>query len=155
LLVNLLQAAFTELHDDEAYYWLYAQFLDWGYFDHPPMVALFIDAGTSLFHSKLSLRLFTAICNTLAVYLLWQLAREYCVKPRLFILLFSSIVLFHVYSFITTPDSPLFFFTVSFFLLFRRYLEQDSYKLAVTLGVIIALMLYSKYHAILVIFFSL
>src|SRR5690606_38092108 len=82
-------------------------------------------------------------------------AREYCVKPRLFILLFSSIVLFHVYSFITTPDSPLFFFTVSFFLLFRRYLEQDSYKLAVTLGVIIALMLYSKYHAILVIFFSL
>lgn len=155
LLVNLFQAAFTELHDDEAYYWLYAQFLDWGYFDHPPMVALFIDAGTSLFHSKLSLRLFTVISNTLAVYLLWQLASAYSVKPRLFILLFSSIVLFHVYSFITTPDSPLFFFTVSFFLLFRKYLEQDSYKLAVALGMIIALMLYSKYHAVLVIFFSL
>jgi hypothetical protein len=22
--------------DDEAYYWVYSKFLDWGYFDHPP-----------------------------------------------------------------------------------------------------------------------
>ncbi len=155
LLVNLFQAALTELHDDEAYYWLYAQFLDWGYFDHPPMVALFIDAGTTLFHGTLSLRLLTVISNTLAVYLLWRLAREQGIKPGLFILLFSSVVLFHVYSFITTPDSPLFFFTVSFFLLFRKYLEQDSHKLAIALGAVVALMLYSKYHAVLVIFFSL
>lgn len=33
--INCLQAAFTELSDDEAYYWMYAQHLDVGYFDHP------------------------------------------------------------------------------------------------------------------------
>lgn len=34
--INILQAAFLELHFDEAYYWLYSRNLDWGYFDHPP-----------------------------------------------------------------------------------------------------------------------
>ena len=42
LVLNLLQAHFTELIFDEAYYWHYAQNMAWGYFDHPPMVALMI-----------------------------------------------------------------------------------------------------------------
>jgi hypothetical protein len=28
-LINIIQAASTELLDDEAYYWLYSRFLDW------------------------------------------------------------------------------------------------------------------------------
>ena len=40
LLISFVQAAGTELFDDEAYYWVYSKFLDWGYFDHPPMVAV-------------------------------------------------------------------------------------------------------------------
>lgn len=34
---------------EEAYYWNYAQHLDWGYLDHPPMVAVLIKACTFLF----------------------------------------------------------------------------------------------------------
>ena len=41
-IITLIQAWGTELFDDEAYYWVYSKFLDWGYFDHPPMVALLI-----------------------------------------------------------------------------------------------------------------
>lgn len=48
LLLGFLQAATTELFDDEAYYWVYAQFLDWGYFDHPPMIALLVKMGITL-----------------------------------------------------------------------------------------------------------
>ena len=33
-LLNLIQAKYTGLHADEAYYWLFTQFLQWGYFDH-------------------------------------------------------------------------------------------------------------------------
>jgi hypothetical protein len=36
LLINLIQAGSTELFDDEAYYWIYSRYPDWGYFDHPP-----------------------------------------------------------------------------------------------------------------------
>ncbi len=44
-LANTLQAIFTELIYDEAYYWYFSKQLDWGYFDHPPMVAAMIALG--------------------------------------------------------------------------------------------------------------
>jgi hypothetical protein len=39
LLINLIQAYFTGIAHDEAYYWMYSNNLAWGYFDHPPMVS--------------------------------------------------------------------------------------------------------------------
>src|SRR4249920_2282829 len=36
--INVWQAAQLELINDEAYYWMFSRFPDWGYFDHPPMV---------------------------------------------------------------------------------------------------------------------
>ncbi|TDQ07085.1 ArnT family glycosyltransferase [Pedobacter metabolipauper] len=149
-LLNIIQACFVELHADEAYYWMYSRFLDWGYFDHPPMVALFIKIGDALFPSALGLRLLTIISSTLSIYLLWKIVSRYAQNILLFILLFSCIVLFHVYGFITTPDSPLFFFMVLFFYIYQRYEQEDKLKWAILLALVIACLLYSKYHAILV-----
>ncbi len=53
-----MQSGLTELQDDEAYYWVYSHFLDWGYFDHPPMTALLIKMGYAIFHNELGVRLF-------------------------------------------------------------------------------------------------
>jgi len=153
-LLNIIQAIFVEVHADEAYYWMYSRFLDWGYFDHPPMVALFIKAGDALLHSTIGLRLITVISSTAAVYLLWQILKAYVENIRLFILLFGAVVIFHVYGFITTPDSPLAFFTVLFFYLYQRYEREDKLKWALLLALVIGCLLYSKYHAILVLFFT-
>ena len=49
LILNLLQANFTELIFDEAYYWHYAKNLTFGYFDHPPMVAWLIGLSSFFF----------------------------------------------------------------------------------------------------------
>lgn len=152
--INIIQASFVELHADEAYYWVYSRFLDWGYFDHPPMVALFIKLGDALSASTLGLRFFTVLTSTLSVYLLWQMLKQYADNIRLFVLMFSAIVLFHVYGFITTPDSPLSLFTVLFFYIYQRYEKEDKLKWAVLLALVIACLLYSKYHAILVLFFT-
>ncbi|MGY4386578.1 hypothetical protein ACVWYN_003633 [Pedobacter sp. UYP24] len=154
VLMNLVQATFMDLHADEAYYWMYSRFLDWGYFDHPPMVALFIKIGDSLAHNALSLRFTTVISTALALYVLWKLLSEEIRDIRLFILLTSSLVVFHMYGFITTPDAPLLLFTVLFFYAYKKYAELDSYKWAVILAVIIACLFYSKYHAILIVFFT-
>ena len=72
-LLNLLQATYTVLLNDEAYYWVYSNFLDWGYFDHPPMIALLIKAGYSLFHNELGVRLFIVLLNTLTLIILYRL----------------------------------------------------------------------------------
>ena len=152
--INSIQAGFMELHPDEAYYWIYSRFLDWGYFDHPPMVAIFIKAGDALFQSKFGLRFLTIISNTLSVYFLWEILKKYSQDVKLFILLFSSILIFHIYGFITTPDSPLFFFSILFFYVYQRYAEEDKTKWAILLSLVIAGMFYSKYHGVLLVFFT-
>lgn len=153
-LINIIQAAFVEVHADEAYYWMYSRFLDWGYFDHPPMVALFMRIGDALLPNTLGLRIFSVITSTLSVYLLWQIVKPYAQNIRLFILLFLSVVLFHVYGVITTPDSPLLFFIILFFYVYQRYVAENKLKWAFFLALVIACMLYSKYHGILVLFFT-
>lgn len=151
---NLLQALLTGLHSDEAYYGLYAKFLEWGYFDHPPMVAAFIKAG-SFIDNTLGLRLLTTITNALSIYFLWRIVKKYNAQIGVFIVLFSSVLLFHVYGFITTPDAPLFFFSVLFLYLYQKYLSKDDWQIALLLGLVAAALLYSKYHGILLLLFVL
>jgi hypothetical protein len=151
---NLLQATFTGLHADEAYYWLYSRFLDWGYFDHPPMVGLFIRAGDLFSHSTFGLRLVTVLSSTVSVYILWLIVKQYRENIKLFILLFSSILIFHVYGFITTPDSPLLLFGILFLYVYQQYLTEDKAKWALLLALVIAGLLYSKYHGVLILMFT-
>ncbi len=154
-LVNLLQSYFTEVHPDEAYYWIYSHFLDWGYFDHPPMVALFIRAGDSLFHNELSLRLLTVFSSTFSWWLLWQILKKYQVEAKWFMLIISSVSIFHIFGFTTTPDAPLFFFGTLFYFFYQQYLAKDKPLFAVLLSLSLAGALYSKYHAILLVIFTL
>ncbi|WP_299289529.1 glycosyltransferase family 39 protein, partial [uncultured Mucilaginibacter sp.] len=154
-LVNLLQSYFTELHPDEAYYWLYSRFLDWGYFDHPPMVALFIRAGDSLFHNELSLRLLTVFSSTFSWWVLWQIVKKYQVEAKWFVLVVSSVSIFHIFGFTTTPDAPLFFFSTLFYFFYQQYLEKDKPGIAILLSLSLAGALYSKYHAVLLVIFTL
>ncbi|MGI4803682.1 MAG: glycosyltransferase family 39 protein [Janthinobacterium lividum] len=154
-IVNFLQSYFTELHPDEAYYWIYSKFLDWGYFDHPPMVALFIRFGDTLFHNELSLRLITVLSSTFSWWILWQILKKYQVEAKWFVLVISSISIFHIFGFTTTPDAPLFFFGTLFYFFYQQYLEKDKFGIAFLLSLALAGALYSKYHAILLVVFTL
>ena len=154
-IINFIQGYFTEVHPDEAYYYLYSRFLDWGYFDHPPMVALFIKAGDFVFSSKLGIRLLSILTSTGSIYLLWKIVEKYSSDIKIFLLIFLSILLFHVYGFISTPDSPLLFFSILFWFVYQRYIDEDKVELAIFLSLIIACLLYSKYHGILLLFFTL
>jgi hypothetical protein len=153
--LNAVQAYTLEIHADEAYYWLYSRFLDWGYFDHPPMVAIYIRIGDSLVHNEFGLRLMTVLSSTLSLYILWLIVKKYAVEAKWFILVVSGIFIFHQYGFTTTPDAPLFLFTALFYYIYQRYIDDDQIKWALLLGVIIACLLYSKYHGILLVGFTL
>ena len=87
--------------------------------------------------------------------MLWLILKKYAVGARAFILVSASVFILHIYGFTTTPDAPLFFFTVLFYYVYQQYLEKDAYKLALLLGAITAGLLYSKYNGILVIGFTL
>lgn len=154
-LLNILQAYTLEIHADEAYYWMYSRFLDWGYFDHPPMVALFIKIGDSFVHKELGLRFITIITSSLSVYILWLILKKYTVDIVPFVLVTGGIFILSIYGFTTTPDAPLYFFAILFYYVYQKYIDRDEWLLAIILGLLIACMLYSKYHAVLLVAFTL
>ncbi len=155
-LVNVFQGYYTELLSDEAYYWGYSNYLDWGYFDHPPMVAVWI-AISKLFFStgELSVRFFSAITLSVTFYIVWLLITHPQKQKYVgvFVLLLLSTSLFNVYGFITVPDTPLMLFIALFLWGYKRYLEDKSLLSYVILAISITGMLYSKYQSVLVVFF--
>ena len=153
LLVNLIQAYGTELIDDEAYYWIYSLYPAWGYFDHPPMIGLLIKAGYSLFESEFGVRLFVVILNTITIYLISLLTARR--DDRLFYCIALSIGIAQIGGIIAVPDVPLLFFVTIFFLAYTRFADRMNLINTILLGISIALMLYTKYHGILVVFFTL
>ncbi|HET8737492.1 MAG TPA: glycosyltransferase family 39 protein [Pricia sp.] len=156
-LLNLLQSYVTPLIFDEAYYWYYAQDLAWGYFDHPPMVALMIKLGGLLFDGELGVRVVSCILSTGTFYVLWatiDLPKKGEYVIHFFVLVFSMALL-NAYGFLTLPDTPLLFFTALFLYVYKRFLQEASLRWAVLMGVIMAALMYSKYHAALIILFVL
>jgi hypothetical protein len=63
--------------------------------------------------------------------------------------------LLNAYGFLTLPDTPLLFFTSCFLLVYKKFIEKPSLGLSVLLGAVMAALMYSKYHAVLVIIFVL
>ena len=148
-LVNLIQAGYTELFDDEAYYWVYARFPDWGYFDHPPLVALLIKAGYAIFPNELGVRIFIVLLNTATIFITQQLLAKK--DDYLFYAIACSIAVVQIGGIIAVPDIPLLFFVSLFFWLYQRFIERMTIWRAVLLGLSIAAMLYSKYHGVLIV----
>lgn len=147
--IALVQANATELFDDEAYYWVYARFLDWGYFDHPPMIALMIKWGSFIFSGELGVRLFVVFMGTASIYVIERITRPEDVK--LFYAIVLQVAILHIGNSIAAPDIPLFFFTALFFLLYKSFSERPSWINSICLAITIAMLLYSKYHGLLVI----
>ena len=168
--INLLQGIFTEIQEDEAYYALYGEHLAWGYYDHPPMVGLMTFLSSIFFSGTLGVRFFTIIASCLSLWVMWKVTqvpepvegpskKKEIVdqvrndakkkKPVLFFVLAFSIIMFNIYGFVTTPDASLILFSALFLLVYQHYLEDKSWKNALLMGLFMALMVYSKYHAFL------
>ncbi|HTQ29532.1 MAG TPA: glycosyltransferase family 39 protein, partial [Puia sp.] len=150
--LNLLQAGMTELFDDEAYYWAYSNYLAWGYFDHPPMIALMIKVGYFFFRNELGVRLLTVVLSTATLVVVRKLLPKK--NDALFYAIACSMAALQIGGIMAVPDIPLLFFSAVFFLQYRRFIRNMSWQNALLLGLCMALMLYSKYHAVLVIGFT-
>ena len=152
-IINLIQAIFTDVLSDEAYYALFGRYLDWGYFDHPPAVALMVKISSIFFAGNLGIRFMSGLLQLATIYLIWKTAglREPdSRKVILFFIIAFSISLFPAYGVIAAPDAPLLFFAALFFLAYKRFLADFSWTSVLLLSVSMAGMVYSKYQAVLV-----
>jgi hypothetical protein len=150
-ILNLVQAGMTPLNNDEAYYWMYSKYLAWGYFDHPPMIALMIRIGYFFFHNELGVRLVVVISQLVALTAIWLLTdkelREKKENVLLFFMFVAILPVCNIYGFLATPDAPLILFSAIFLLIYKKFTENESWQNTLFLGLSIAALLYSKYHS--------
>jgi hypothetical protein len=156
-LINIVQAMLMDVISDEAYYALFGQNLAWGYYDHPPLVALMTRISSCLFNGNLGVRFMTVLLQPFVLILVWKtigFEKPDITNVTTFFIVSFSIVMFMAYGVITTPDVPLLFFTALFLYSYKKFLDKEEWITVLLLALSMAGLVYSKYQAVLVIGFT-
>jgi 4-amino-4-deoxy-L-arabinose transferase-like glycosyltransferase len=129
LLFHLVCMGSVNLLVEEAYYWNYAQHLDWSYLDHPPMVALLIKLSTSIFGTnEFSVRLSSLLCWGLTAFFSFKLAQLINRGAGLYsVMLLAVLPFFFLQSLVITPDIPLIVcWSASLYFLYRALVLNEA-----------------------------
>jgi Dolichyl-phosphate-mannose-protein mannosyltransferase len=150
--LRLMGAAWTPLTFDEAYYWMWSKHLSFGYYDHPPGVALVIRLGTLIAgDTEFGVRLVSILLALPMSFAVYRTAAILFGGQRVAAsatILLNVTLMAAVGTLIVTPDSPL--LVASSFVLFflAKVLESGRGAWWLAVGAAIGLALLSKYTAL-------
>jgi 4-amino-4-deoxy-L-arabinose transferase-like glycosyltransferase len=150
--LRLVAAAVTPLTFDEAYYWMWSKHLAGGYYDHPPMVALVIRAGTTIAgDSELGVRLVSILLALPMSYAVYRSAAilfgGHLVAATATILL-NVTLMAAVGTLIVTPDAPILVASSLVLLFLAKVLESGRGAWWLAVGAAVGCALLSKYTAL-------
>jgi 4-amino-4-deoxy-L-arabinose transferase-like glycosyltransferase len=110
-ILRFAMAPIVPLAFDEAYYWRWSTSIAVGYFDHPPLVAWMIAAGTSIAgETEFGIRLVPLILSVPASWAVWRSAlilfdnRSLAMTATVF---FNLVLIVSVQTVLATPDASL------------------------------------------------
>ncbi|RIK96586.1 MAG: glycosyl transferase [Proteobacteria bacterium] len=150
--LRLLAAALTPLAFDEAYYWMWSQHLAGGYYDHPPMVALVIRAGTLIAgDSEFGVRLVSillALPMSFAVYRATDILFGSERAAATAAILLNVTLVVAVGTIIVTPDAPLMVASAFVLLFLAKVLSDGRGVWWLAVGAAVGAALLSKYTAL-------
>jgi 4-amino-4-deoxy-L-arabinose transferase-like glycosyltransferase len=153
LALRLVGAAWTPLTFDEAYYWMWSKHLAFGYYDHPPGVAVLIRLGTMIAgDTELGVRLVSILLALPMSFAMYRTAAILFGSQRVAAtatILLNVTLMAAVGTLIVTPDSPL--LVASSFVLFflAKVLETGRGAWWLAAGAAVGVALLSKYTALL------
>ncbi|AGA26691.1 glycosyltransferase family 39 protein [Singulisphaera acidiphila] len=155
-IVRLVWAANLGSYTNEAYYYLYAQNLAWGYFDHPPMVGFVSALGlwvTPWCSPTFGLRVGFIAMFAASTWLMARLtARSFGERAGVMAALVLNLTIFYglVVGTLAGPDGPLLFFWLLTLERLGAALESpDQAPLWVGAGFAWGAAMLSKYYAVL------
>ncbi len=141
-----------ELLEEEAYYWNYAKHLDYGYLDHPPMIALFIWIGTFFFgDTEFGVRFVSFLAWLLTSFFVYRTSHHICrVRIGLTALLLISLFPFYFgIGMLATPDAPLTMCWAGTIYFLTRVLVAEKRGSWVGVSLFLGLGMLSKYTIVL------
>lgn len=154
LLVRLIPTIIIPPGFDEAYYGLYTKYLSFGYYDHPPLVALTAGIGKWLFGTvhQFSLRFGALLLFIPSAILMFKITSIlFGRKAGIY-----SLILFHTFPYFligmgafVIPDNSLGFTWLLFIYSLVKLKASDNAKWLLISGLALGLGLMSKYHSVL------
>jgi 4-amino-4-deoxy-L-arabinose transferase-like glycosyltransferase len=150
--LRLVSATWTPLTFDEAYYWMWSKHLAFGYYDHPPGVALVIRLGTMIAgDTELGVRLVSILLALPMSYAVYRAAAILFGGRRVAAtatILLNVTLMAAVGTLIVTPDSPLLVASSFIVLCLAKVLETGRGAWWLAVGVAVGAALLSKYTAL-------
>ncbi len=152
LAVRAVMAGILPITADEAYYWLWSRHPDFGYLDHPPMIAWLIRAGTLLFGDTFfGVRFSGLILSGLATFFVWKsgqaLLREET-KAVTAALFFNLTLMTNAEMLAATPDMPSIATSAALLFCLARLQQTGDGRYWLLGGLAAGLGLLSKYSAL-------
>ena len=148
-LLRLFLSAWIPLTADEAYFVLWGNNLDYGYYDHPPMVGWLL--GVLLFISDATwwLRLPSVLLPIIISYLIFRLLQPRYPQVAAWVALVYLVAPVNIINFLITTDTPLIFFSfISVVFFYRALYESESKRDFLLAGLFLGLAFFSKYFAV-------
>jgi dolichol-phosphate mannosyltransferase len=146
--LRLVYAGSVELMPEEAYYWNYSRHLDFGYLDHPPMVAWLIRLGTAVFgQTEFGVRAGALCCGAVTSVFVYKLARNLFGEASAVaaLLLAQALPYFFLSGLLTTPDAPLVAAWAASLYFLERALIGNQARAWWLAGIFLGLGMISKY----------
>ena len=148
VVMRLLFAGAVDLIPQEAYYWLYAQHIDIGYLDHPPMVAWLIWLSTAVLgDNELAVRLPACLSWLVTATFVFLFARNLFGRTAAWksVLLLAVLPAYFGVGFMMTPDAPLYAAWAGCLFFLERALVAERRSAWLGIGVCLGLGMLSKY----------
>lgn len=139
---------------DEAYYWVWSERLQAGYFDHPPLIAWLIRPFTALFGDNgPALRLPSVLGWFIGAACAWDLARRIYHRRSaalLALVIWTTLPIVQIGFHVNTPDTPLVLFAWGAFYFAVRALQEGRGGHWLLAGGSVGLAMAGKYPAVLI-----
>ena len=149
---RLWAAGVIHLTEDEAYYRLWAASLQFGYYDHPPMIAWWIRAGMTIAgDTALGVRLLPVLSCTATSLLVFDLAQRLGASPRTAeraTVWYNATLIVGLGGFLAIPDAPAVMFWMLALWCVVRAGEGRAARWWAAAGVAAGLAAISKYSAL-------
>jgi hypothetical protein len=151
--VRLLCVAPLPLGNGEAYYFTWSRFLDWSYYDHPPLTAWMVRLTTLFGSSPAAVRLGPVLAAGAFGLLFYRLA-ERLFRPRtafFALVLVTALPVFLASSFVLNPEAALAPLWVGFLLAVERMRKRDEWWRPLVAGGLLGAAFLAKYTALLLV----
>jgi 4-amino-4-deoxy-L-arabinose transferase-like glycosyltransferase len=149
ILIRAFMSALLPLSFDEAYYWRWSQNLAAGYFDHPPLIAYVIRAGTIIFgDTEFGVRFISWLLSIAASWALWRgaaLILKSGYVGAVTALVYNMTLMAGVEALVATPDAPSVAAAAFFFYALAKVAATSDGRWWLAAGVAGGFALLSKY----------